>query len=73
MPKLKVTLRCKQELSSPGEIDGAEWPAVFKDQYPKPWTYHMKLCFQKRLSLLMRDKAFVRSQIMSALIMGEMC
>lgn len=31
----------------------------------------MKLCLQKKYMLLIRDTAYIRSQVMSALVMGE--
>lgn len=70
---LKPSARCErflQELAGPGELDGSEWPAVYKNRYPRSWWYHFKLCFDKKLMMLLRDRAYVRSQIMSALFMG---
>lgn len=60
-----------KELAGKGELDGAEWDAVYKNRYPKSWWYHMKLCLQKKHMLLLRDTAYIRSQVMSALVMGE--
>lgn len=60
-----------QELAVPGELDGTEWPAVYKSKYPGSWWYYLKLCFRRQLMLLLRDTAYMKSQIFSALIMGE--
>lgn len=58
-------------MATPGPRDGAAWPPVYTKEYAGTWFYHMKLCFNKKLTLLLRDKAYIKSQIMSALIMGE--
>lgn len=60
-----------QELVSEGKLDTAKWPAVYQRKYPKSWWYHLKLCFNKKLMLLLRDKPYLKSQIMGALVMGE--
>lgn len=60
-----------QGLASPGALEGAEWPAVYKSRYPKSWWYHQKLCFKRKLTLTLRDKTYVQSQIVSSLGMGE--
>ena len=44
---------------------------MYKNRYPKSWWYHTKLCLDKKRMLLMRDTAYIRSQVMSALVMGE--
>ncbi|CAM9737972.1 unnamed protein product [Ascophyllum nodosum] len=60
----------KQELSGPEELDGTEWPSVFTEKYPRSWFYHLALCFRKKYSLMRKNKAYVRSQMFSAIIMG---
>lgn len=60
-----------QALAAAGELDGADWPAVYQSRYPQSWGYHLKTCFNRTRMLLLRDKAFVKSQIMSSLVMGE--
>ncbi|CAM9251648.1 unnamed protein product, partial [Laminaria digitata] len=60
----------EKELAGKGELDGTKWDAVHRHRYPKSWWYHMKLCLQKKHMLLMRDTAYIKSQIMSALVMG---
>ncbi|CAM9975163.1 unnamed protein product [Scytosiphon promiscuus] len=59
-----------EELSTAGSLDNTEWPSVFQQRYPNSWWYHLKLCINKTLMLLLRDKSFVKSQILSALLMG---
>ncbi|CAM9790102.1 unnamed protein product, partial [Ectocarpus sp. 12 AP-2014] len=53
-----------------GSPDDAAWPAVHRQRYPKSWWYHQKLCFTKKSMLMLRDKAFIKSQVYSALFMG---
>eukprot|EP00904_Undaria_pinnatifida_P014208 jgi/Undpi1/9918/HiC_scaffold_28.g12372.m1 len=60
----------EKELAGKGELDGAEWDAEYREKYPKSWWYHMKLCLNKKQMLMLRDTAYMRSQIMSALVMG---
>ncbi|CAM9128278.1 unnamed protein product [Scytosiphon promiscuus] len=60
----------EQELATAGELDEAEWPVVYQTRYPKSWGYHLRMCFNKASMLLLRDKAFIKSQIMSSLVMG---
>lgn len=60
-----------QELASPGALEGTKWPAVYRNRYPKSWWYHQKLCFKRKLTLTLRDKTYIQSQIISSLGMGE--
>ncbi|CBN79954.1 pleiotropic drug resistance transporter [Ectocarpus siliculosus] len=59
-----------QELRTAGSLDEAPWPALYQRRYPKSWWYHQKLCFEKKSMLMLRDKPYMKSQIMSALVMG---
>lgn len=52
-------------------MEGTKWAAVYKNQYPKSWWYHQKLCFKRKLALTLRDKTYIQSQIVSSLGMGE--
>ncbi len=58
-------------MATEGKLDKVEWPAIYQKRYPRSWWYHVKLCFNKKLTLMLRDTAYIRSQIMSALVMGE--
>ncbi|CAM9749661.1 unnamed protein product, partial [Ectocarpus fasciculatus] len=58
------------ELKTAGSLDEAPWPALYQRRYPKSWWYHQKLCFEKKSMLMLRDKPYMKSQIMSALVMG---
>lgn len=60
-----------QELVAEGKLDKTEWPMVYQRRYPKPWWYHLKLCVNKKLMLLLRDKPYLKSQIIGAAVMGE--
>lgn len=60
-----------QELATEGMLDKVEWPAVYKKRYASSWWYHTKLCFSKKLMLLLRDGPYIRSQIGSSVVMGE--
>lgn len=62
---------CVQELASEGTRNDTEWPAVYKNQYASSWWYHMRLCFMKKLKLMLRDVPYLRSQIVSSVLMGE--
>lgn len=69
-PSLCVRVGC-QELATEGKLDNAEWSKVYQNQYASSWWYHLKLCFMKKLTLLLRDVPYVRSQIGSSVLMGE--
>ena len=60
-----------QELATEGKLDNTEWPTVYQKRYPKSWWYHLKLCFTKKLMLLLRDKAYLQSQVIGAVVMGK--
>lgn len=64
-------MRAPQELVTEGKLDKAEWPTVYQKKYPKSWWYHLKLCFNKKQMLLLRDKAYLKSQVIGAIVMGE--
>ncbi|CAM9708407.1 unnamed protein product, partial [Laminaria digitata] len=51
-------------------LDAVEWAAVYKNRYPKSWWYHLELCLRKKLMLLLRDRSYIRSQVVSASVMG---
>eukprot|EP00903_Cladosiphon_okamuranus_P018818 g17309.t1 len=59
-----------QELATEGERDQIEWPMVYRKKYPGSWWYHLKLCYNKKQMLLLRDKAYLKSQIVGAVVMG---
>lgn len=44
---------------------------MYQKRYPKSWWYHLKLCFNKKLMLLLRDKPYIKSQVIGAVVMGE--
>lgn len=44
---------------------------MHKTRYPRSWWYHTRVCFNKKLMLMLRDKPYLKSQFLGALIMGE--
>ena len=64
-------MRVPQELVTEGKLDKAEWPLVYRKKYPKSWWYHLKLCYHKKQMLLLRDKPYIKSQVIGAAVMGE--
>lgn len=60
-----------QELAAPSELQHAEWHPMHKKRYPRSWWYHTRVCFSKKLMLMLRDKPYLKSQFLGALIMGE--
>lgn len=44
---------------------------MYREKYPKSWWYHLNLCLKKKQMLMLRDTAYIRSQVLSALVMGE--
>eukprot|EP00752_Nemacystus_decipiens_P004290 g3919.t1 len=59
-----------QELVTEGKLDKVEWPTVYQKKYPKSWWYHLKLCVDKKQMLLLRDKPYIKSQVVGAIVMG---
>lgn len=71
VPLVPWDSRLFQELATEGKLDKTEWPTVYQKRYPRSWWYHLKLCTKKKLMLLLRDKAYLQSQVIGAIVMGE--